>query len=185
MRIPDLSLSVSGPPEDPDAGEAYLSDLDDSPPSPFLQFNCNGLRHCGSELAHYLKENRVAVAALQETKMTPSSRPVTDFPEHAVIRRDRPAGDGGGGLAFLVHHSLQYTIICTDHLFPANSPLELQGITLHLDNLHLQLFNIYIPPATSCPPSFSPDLHPIFDFCSSDALIVGDFNPQPTLVLPH
>ena len=49
-------------------------------------------------------------------------------------------------------------------------------MVLHLEGAHLQVFNIYIPPATSCPPGYSPDLGPLLASSAGDAVVMGDFN---------
>ncbi|XP_047737394.1 gamma-aminobutyric acid receptor subunit beta-like [Hyalella azteca] len=49
-------------------------------------FNCNGIQSSTVELATYLAENDVAVACLQETKLSAASRPPS-FPGYALERR--------------------------------------------------------------------------------------------------
>ena len=66
-----------------------------------LQLNVNGLQNTRAELIDFLSQRLIKVACLQETKLSPRSKPLS-FPGFAFIRRDRPVG-GGGGLAILVH----------------------------------------------------------------------------------
>lgn len=55
---------------------------------------------------------------------------------------------GGGGVAFLVHHSVRFADIDVSPLIPpGNLTLELQGITAHINNSEIKIYNIYIPPA--------------------------------------
>ena len=58
-----------------------------------------------------LHDKKVGVACLQETKL--SSRAGNfSFPNYNLVCRDRPVG-GGGGLAFLIHHSIPFTHVDT------------------------------------------------------------------------
>ena len=38
------------------------------------------------------------------------------------------------------------------------------------------VFNVYVPPASSCPAQYSPDIGPLLNFSSDDVLILGDLN---------
>lgn len=144
---------------------------------PLLQFNCNGIQHCTSELSHLLTGHCVLIAAIQETKLSAASKPPS-FPSYTLVRRDRPGvgRGGGGGLAFLVHHSIHFTNVSTDHLFPGDNTLEHQAISATMDGTPYQIYNLYIPPATSCPPSYIPDLSNLLEQDNNNVLIVGDFN---------
>ena len=113
-----------------------------------LQLNTDGLRNSRAEIIQFLQDHSIKIAAIQETKLQPSSAPI-DFPNYKLIRRDRPAANGGGGLAFLVHHSISYVEEEVDHL--CDHHLEVQSITATINQTELQLFNIYLPPASSCP----------------------------------
>ena len=70
-----------------------------------LQFNCNGIRGKLDEITHYMKTKNCRVAALQETFLTAKSNLKCD-PDFTLIKKDR-MNNKGGGVAFLVHHSLQ------------------------------------------------------------------------------
>ena len=74
-----------------------------------LQFNCNGLRNKVTELIPWLTQNEVKIAALQETKLNSKSKdPFTaDF---TLVRKDRNK-DKGGGLAFLIHKTIQFKVL--------------------------------------------------------------------------
>ncbi|KAF2358597.1 Reverse transcriptase domain [Trinorchestia longiramus] len=67
----------------------------------------------------------VLIAAIQETKLSLFSKPRA-FPTYSFVRRDRPPSRraGGSGLAFLIHHSIFYSLLPSDHLFP-DSPTRL------------------------------------------------------------
>ena len=89
-----------------------------------LQFNINSVNTSRHELNSFLHENDVRVACLQETKLRSFHRDPT-FPGYALIRRDRPRDDGGGGLAILVRHDVEYTPVDTSDLTTADSHLEI------------------------------------------------------------
>ena len=134
------------------------------------------MRNSRDELLQFLITHNIRVACLQETKLTPPSNPVL-FKGYSVVRRDRPSGDGGGGLAFLVREDTPYLPLDTDPLFPNDPTTEHQGIYATIDNIKLAIINLYIPPANSCPRDHSPQLSHLFerDF-GCDTLVVGDFN---------
>ena len=63
-----------------------------------LQFNCNGVRHCHTELQDFLHKKHVQVACLQETKLVPGSD-LKEFRERTTVRTA-----GGGGVMCRVPH---------------------------------------------------------------------------------
>ena len=129
------------------------------------------------ELAHLLTSHSVLIAAIQETKFCSSSNPHS-FPGYTLIRRDRPTSTraGGGGLAFLIHHTVSFTHQQSDQLFPNDSTIEHQAINVTITGTPYLIFNIYIPPATSCPPAYSPNLSPLLEQQDHNVVILGDFN---------
>ena len=141
----------------------------------FLQFNCNGVMSCRSELADFLQDKNIQVACLQESKLS-SASPYSDFTNYTTVRKDRPGDRGGGGLLSLIHHSVTYTELPTDHLFPGDSIIEHQGLTIIADDVKLNIINIYIPPKSCCPPRYRPNLNLLLSSHDEDTLIVGDFN---------
>jgi hypothetical protein len=114
----------------------------------------------------------VKIAALQETKLNSKSKPLK-FQDYSLVCKDRLVGRGGG-VAFLIHHSVRYSDLDTSSLLPDNDQtLELQGITANIDNSDIKIFNIYIP-LVSTNVAYSPDSK-ILD-TDDDALVLGDFN---------
>ena len=146
----------------------------------FLQFNCNGVQHCRTELASFMCSRNIQVACLQESKLSTYS-PYSDFPNYYSHRRDRSDGREGGGLLSLIHHSLTWTDFPTDHLFPGDSIIEHQGFTLIVDDAKLNIINIYIPPASKCPSGYRPNLDLLLGDHDEDTLIVGTSLP---IILP-
>ena len=56
-------------------------------------------------------------------------------------------------VTLFVHHSLPFTPI--DCCFINDSRIELQGINVSSNDTDFAVFNVYIPPATSCPPRYN------------------------------
>ena len=133
-----------------------------------LHFNCNGIRGKLDEITHYMKTKNCHVAALQETFLTAKSN-LKCHPDFTLIRKDRMKNKGGG-VAFFVHHSLQYRNL---DCMVSDEHTEAQGIAIKGDK-EVHLYNVYIPPVSSCSSGFRPQLDELFD--SPHAIIMGDFN---------
>ena len=127
-----------------------------------------------TELSTLLVRQSIKIACIQETKLSQAST-YRDFPGYASVRRDRPGSRGGGGLLILIHHSIKYTPLDTTHLFPRDSVTEHLGVTVTWGNSPINFINIYIPPVSSCPPGFRPDLSLLLD-PTAPTIIMGDFN---------
>ena len=139
-----------------------------------LQFNCNGLSSRLEELKSFLSSYSIKLAVLQETKLSVASR-TPAFPGFAVIRKDR-SRNSGGGLITLVHHSLSFTecMIANPDDF-----CEFQHTRIFLNDSHLDLFNVYFPPSSSCPPGHLPSLAGLLT--GESRLVLGDLNAHDTL----
>jgi hypothetical protein len=140
-----------------------------------LQFNCNGLSSKLPEILNFMTNENVMIAAIQETKLTDKSRPLVAL-DYAIVRRDR-THDSGGGLAFLVHTSIQFAEVDTIPLQPHE---EVQVIDVVLNNSHLRVKNVYIPPRSCCDPQFEATINHLLNE-EKDCLIVGDFNAHDPL----
>ena len=139
-----------------------------------LQFNCNGIQNSHQEISSLLHSQCILVAAIQESKLSDTSL-LRDFPNFTPLRRDRPGPSGEGGLLTLVHESISFTPLDTDHLFPNDTIIEHYAITAIINGVPIKIFNIYIPPTSSCPSDYSPDLQHLFQ-TQGDSIILGDFN---------
>ena len=119
------------------------------------QLNPNNLPHTWT--CKDMKTKNCHVAALQETFLTAKSNLKCD-PDFTLIRKDRMKNKGGG-VAFLVHYSLQYrNLDCT----VSDEHTEAQGIAIKEDE-EVHLYNVYIPPVSSCSSGFRPQLDELFD----------------------
>ena len=109
-------------------------------PKTFMQFNCNGIQSSKAELQDFLVNNQVKIVAIQETKLSAKSKNPS-FTDYNLIRKDRPTGRGGG-LAFLVHHSVRFTNLdVTALLSPNDVTTELQGISALVNNSNINVCN--------------------------------------------
>ena len=90
------------------------------------------------------------------------------FPAFAVVRKDRVGG--GGGLLTQVHHSVQFSEITS----PVNDNVtEVIVVQVSIADSVLKIANVYVPPASSCPPGFCASLTPLL---VADTIILGDVN---------
>ena len=117
-----------------------------------------------------METKEVKIAALQETKLTHKSKD-PNSQNYTLVRKDR-LKDKGGGLAFLVHKSIQFEVIPDA---PPDPHLETQGIRVG----DTSIINIYLPPNSSC----SSDYHfTLLHFLNmKDTIILGDFNAHDSL----
>ena len=127
-----------------------------------------------TELSTLLFNRSIKVACIQETKLSQAST-FRGFPGYTTVRRDRPGGRRVGGLLTLVHHSIQFTELPTDPLFPGDSWTEHLGVTVIWGDSKINIINIYIPPPSSCPSHFRPDLSLLLD-PQDPTIVMGDFN---------
>lgn len=153
------------------------------PPSPhkpapikILQFNCNGLRDKLQEILNFMEQHNIQIAALQETKL--SSRSNVSSPNHSLIRADREKNKGGG-IAFLIHNSVPFSIVSTPS--PANTQehVEQQAIKITSGNSSIVLINVYVPPYSSCPPGSTTSIDHLLE--QEHGIIMGDFNAHHSL----
>ena len=143
-------------------------------PKTLVQFNCNGIHSSKTEIQDFIDKYQVKIVALQETKLNAKSKQPS-FLNYNLVKRDRPAGGRGGGIAFLIHHSVRFVNLDTSELVLNNDlTIELQGISANIDNQDLKIFNVYIPPV-SANTQYQPDISRILDV-DDDAIILGDFN---------
>ena len=150
------------------------------PPKPthghinIMQWNINGLSGKSSELNDFMIKNDIHVAALQETKLSASSK-LPALPGFAIVRQDRSRH--GGGLAFFIHHSIKYSILPVP---PGSTTTEQLGITIHLQTTKLELINLYIPPPSSCVEGTATPIDHLLQ-PNKDRLVLGDMNGHDSL----
>ena len=78
----------------------------------------------------------------------------------------------GGGLAFLIHNSIQYSVAPSPTAH--DNVMESQAVNIVSGLTHILLLNIYIPPTTS-----SANIEHLFT--ANDSIIMGNFNAHHPL----
>lgn len=145
-----------------------------STPSPtslnILQLNCNGLRSKLDEIVHFMEKNDVLIATIQETKLNLNVN--VSLPNYTIVRRDRVT-DQGGGLAFIVHKTVNFRTISLPDI-PTDNLLEQMAISITSGDSEIQLVNVYIPPSSSCPSGYSASIEHLLR--TNDSLLMGDLN---------
>ena len=113
------------------------------------QWNCDNLRAKIPELEVWLREHRVDVAVLQETKLREEDGTVR-VRGYEMVRRDRWRGRGniwtrGGGLAVLVREGWRYRELPSG--IAADGVMEAQCVEVtSRDGEAWRVANVYIPP---------------------------------------
>ena len=143
-----------------------------TPPQTFLQWNCNGLAGAAERLGHFLHHHNVKVAAVQETKLQPRNK-TPNIPDYYILRKDRPSGGRGGGVALIIHHSVAFNPI---DVSIADPHLEVIAASVTINNSSYNVANIYCPPSSACPNNYLPNIDAVFDLAQGDSLILGDWN---------
>ena len=112
-----------------------------------LQLNVNGIKNKQIELASYLFDQDITVAAIQETKLRPGQKD-PKLSGYTIIRQDRPDGNGGG-LLLAVRTSVSFRKVALPTA--AHHQLEQQAIEIHLGVGHVTIINVYLPTYSACP----------------------------------
>ncbi len=150
-----------------------------------MQYNINGITSKIDELLHEMEKDNIPIAAIQETKMTKNSKQIKT-PNYTFVRKDRGTNKGGG-LAFLVHKDVKFSVEPTPPQLEQDPFLEVLTISIpgvNKDALYIR--NIYIPPHSSCPqpagqPPYEPPFNHLLDGLGESYMILGDFNAHSQL----
>ena len=76
----------------------------------------------------------------------------------------------------LIDQDVEFSPIDVDNLLNADVHLETQAVKIHLSHFALSIYNVYVPPASSCAPGYVPDFDKLLDHADGEAVIVGNFN---------
>jgi exonuclease III len=140
----------------------------------FLQFNVNGLKNSLMELNSFLHIHKVKIACIQETRLSAKSKDPS-FPEYTLLRRDCPVGNGGG-VAILIHQSVSFSPLDVSAITQGDNVIELLGVLASINGSLVNVFNVYVPSASSCPSTYKLDLNSLLSFSDSNTVIMGDMN---------
>ena len=102
-----------------------------------------------------------------------------DLPGYTLLRKDRTRS-GGGGLFTLIHNDIPFTNRTQNTLgtLPPSNITELQSVRVRVSKQNINIHNIYIPPTSSTPQDYNPQLEPLNNLQNS--LILGDPNAHST-----
>ena len=135
------------------------------------------------ELKGTLHKHDIHIAVIQETKLRPKHK-TPKFPGYTTLRLDRRRGEGGG-LLTLVHKDIPFTHTTSQTLanMPYDTITELQSTRIRLHKQDINIHNIYIPPTSSSPPGYLPQL----DYLDTieHSFILGDPNAHDTTWYTH
>ena len=119
-----------------------------------------------------MRNNKVKVAVIQESKLTPKSKNPC-IQNYTTVRKDRPRGQGRGLLIF-IHRSVTFSKQPSSAESLYDPHLEELAIEAEIEYTKLIISNIYIPPASSCSNGYQSSIGHLLK--TKDSLILGDFN---------
>ena len=128
-----------------------------------------------------MERKKILISAIQETKMTAKSKSI-NTPNYTFVRQDRGT-DKGGGLAFLVHKDVQFTLEATPRSLAQDPHMEIMTISIPGDESPLKIRNVYIPPQSSCTQGYTPKLEDLHLDLGDSYYILGDLNAHHDLWL--
>ena len=119
-----------------------------------------------------LERNKVKVAVIQESKLSPKSKNPY-IRNYTTVRKDCPHGQGGGLLIF-IHGSITFSKQPLSPESLSDPHLEELYIKAELGNTKLIISTVYIPPASSCNNEYQSTIEHLL--ATLDTFILGDFN---------
>ena len=120
-----------------------------------------------TELGVVLERNKIKVAVMQESKLSPKSK------NYTTVRKDRSHGQGGGLLIF-IHRSITFSKQPSSQESLSDPHLEELSIKAELGITKFIISNVYILPASSCSNGYQFSIEHLLT--TLDTLILGDFN---------
>ena len=146
-----------------------------------VQWNCNGLHGKASELEHFMLKNKIDIACLQETKLTPSGKPITFAGFTAVSKpRTREGVSRGGGVMPLIREGIHFQDAPYAHP-DRHSGMEGVSIKVTTAENPLAISNLYYPPASSSSVSSYSSANALSIIPNENELVVGDLNAHHEL----
>ena len=136
-----------------------------------LQLNANGISSKLTELGVVMENNKVKVALIQESKLTPKSKNPC-IQNYITVRKDRPHGQGGRLLIF-IHRSVTFSKQPSSAELLYDPHLEELAIETEIGKTKLIISSISIPQASSCSNGYQSSIDVL---TTQDSLIRGDFN---------
>ena len=127
-----------------------------------------------------MEKSKTLIAAIQETKLTSKSKQPST-PNYTFVRQDRGVNKGGG-LGFLVHKDVSFTLLKTPATLEQDPHLETLTISIPGEQSPLNIRNVYLPPVSSCTtPNYVPPLNDLTTGLGDNYYVLGDVNAHHTL----
>ena len=127
-----------------------------------------------------MEKSKTLIAAVQETKLTSKSKQPTT-PNYTFVRQYRGVNKGGG-LGFLVHKDVSFTLLKTPPTLEQDPHLETLTISIPGEQSSLNIRNVYLPPVSSCnTPNYVPPLNELTTGLGDNYYVLGDVNAHHTL----
>lgn len=105
-----------------------------------ISWNANGIKPNIHMLAHFLHNNKIQIACIQETHLCPSMK--IYIPGYILYRYDRPRNRCSGGVAIFVKNSV------THHQLPLNINNTFENVSIAIQQKYqstLIITSIYKP----------------------------------------
>ena len=135
-----------------------------------LQLNANRIGNKLTELGVVLERNKVKVAVIQESKLSPKSKNLC-IRNYTTVSKDRPHGQGGGLLIF-IYRSITFSKQPLSPESLSDPHLEELSIKAELGNTKLIISNVYILPVSSCSYGYQSSIEHLLT--TPDTLILSD-----------
>jgi len=150
-----------------------------------MQWNADDIRTKIAELEAAIKDHRVDICVIQESKLQCNHRD-PHVEGYSTIRKDRPPKEDGstrkgGGLILFVKEDIPFTVMTMKNT-QVDSALEIMGIRIRdSEGANIQIVNGYCPPVCNTQdedrvPGFNPD-----DLAPSRKTIIIEVS-MPTLL---
>ena len=118
-----------------------------------------------------MENNKVKVAVIQESKLTPKSKKPC-IQNYTTVRKDRPHGQGGG-LFIFIHRSVTFSKQPSSAESLYGPHLEELAIEAEIGNTKLIISNIYIPPASSCSNGYQSSIEHLLTIRTALSLVIS------------
>lgn len=137
-----------------------------------IHWNCNSIVNKLEEFKYFLEKYKPDIITLNETKINDFNANINfiQISEFNFIHKQRHELNGAGGVAILIHKSINFEQIT---LFD-NLHLELLAINIHLKNKDLSLVAYYNPPNVQ----LSETVFHILSKQKNNFIVLGDLNSK-------
>ena len=144
-----------------------------------LQIKANGIGNKLTELGVMLERNKVKVAVMQESKLSPKSKNPC-IRNYTTVRKDRPHSQGGGLLIF-IHRSITFSKQPSSPESLSDPHMEEPYIKAELGNTKLVISNGNIPTTSSLSNGYQSSID--HHLTTPDTLILGISRAPSVMVL--